>query len=77
MEAKSEKTISEFIEDIEKLVAKGGVDYIDAILYYCEKENIELEVAAKIIKSNPKIKANLQNSAELLNFLPKRAKLPV
>jgi len=53
------------------------VDYIDAVVFYCEKHNIEIETAASIIKSNPKFRLKLQSSAEDLNFLPKRAKLPI
>ena len=53
------------------------VDYIDAVVFYCEKHNIEVETAASVIKSNPKFKLKLQCSAEDLNFMPKRAKLPI
>lgn len=70
-------TSEKFIKEIENLVTRYDLDYMDAVVHYCEKNNIELEAAAGIIRSNLRIKAKLQDEAEDLNFLPKRAKLPV
>lgn len=70
-------TSEKFIKEIENLVTRYDLDYMDAVVHYCEKNNIELEAAAGIIRSNLRIKAKLQDEAEELNFLPKRAKLPV
>lgn len=69
-------TTEKFISEVEKLVNNYNLDYMDAIIHYCEKNNLELEAAASIIKSNAKMKAKLQSEGETLNFLPKRAKLP-
>lgn len=66
-----------FFQEIDKLAMSMSVDYIDAVVFYCEKNNIEIETAASIIKSNPKFKLKVQCSAEDLNFLPRRAKLPI
>lgn len=70
-------TSEKFIKEIENLVTRYDLDYMDAVVHYCEKNNIELEAAAGIIRSNLRIKAKLQDEAEELNFLPRRAKLPV
>jgi hypothetical protein len=70
-------TTERFIKDIEKLVTKYKLDYMDAVVHYCETNNIEIEAAAMIIRNNIRIKSKLQNECEELNFLPKRAKLPV
>lgn len=70
-------TSEKFIKEIENLVTRYDLDYMDAVVHYCEKNNIELEAAAGIIRSNLRIKSKLQDEAEELNFLPKRAKLPV
>lgn len=70
-------TTEKFISEVEKLVNNYNLDYMDAIIHYCEKNNLELEAAASIIKSNAKMKAKLQSEGEVLNFLPKRAKLPL
>lgn len=66
-----------FYAEIETLVVELKVDYIDAVVHYCEKNGIEVETAAAIIKSNAKFKAMLQNEGEALNLLPKTAKLPI
>lgn len=70
-------TSEKFIKEIESLVTKHNLDYMDAVVHYCELNNIELEAAASIIRSNLRIKSKLQDEAEELNFLPRRAKLPV
>ncbi len=70
-------TSEKFIKEIENLVTRYNLDYMYAVVHYCEKNNIELEAAAGIIRSNLRIKAKLQDEAEELNFLPRRAKLPV
>lgn len=67
----------DFIKSIEKLSREKNIEYIDAILHYCETNNLELETAGAIIKSNVLMKSKLQEEAEKLNFLPKRNKLPI
>jgi hypothetical protein len=42
-----------------------------------EKNGIEIETAASLIKSSSKIKAKIQNEAEEMNYLPRSAKLPI
>ena len=66
-----------FFLEIDRLVGTMRVDYIDAVVFYCEQHGIEVETAAAIIKANPKFKLKVQSSAEELNFLPKRARLPI
>lgn len=68
------KNICETIEDI---VWKHDISYMDAIVYYCEENNIEIEIFAKAIKGNDMLKAKLQLEAEDLNYLPKSATLPI
>lgn len=69
-------TTEKFLGDIDRLVSNHNLEYIDAVVYYCEQNNLEVETAASIIRSNLKIKSKLQFEAENLNFLPKTAKLP-
>lgn len=73
------KTITndKFIKEIENLVTKYHLDYMDAVVHLCEKNNIEIEAAASIIKNNIKIKSKIQAAAEELNYLPKSARLPI
>ena len=69
--------MKQILEDIEELVWKHDISYMDAIVQYCEDRNIEIEHLAKAIKNNDMIKAKLQFEAEALNYLPKSNTLPV
>jgi len=67
---------SKFAQEIEKLVhANNDMNYIDAIVHFCEKNNIDLESVPKLI-SKP-LKEKIKCDAMELNFLKKtsRAKL--
>lgn len=66
-----------FCSEVDTLVKKHKLSYIDAVVHYCEKNNIEIEVAASIVKSNFRIKSLVQSEGEELNFLAKTAKLPL
>lgn len=67
----------QFYLEIDRIVKECGFNYLDAIIYYCENNDMEIETAASMIKGNFRIKSQLQSDGELLNFLPKSAKLPV
>ena len=68
--------IKEVLLEIEKLT-RDGSDYLDAILHYCDKHDIEIESIARYIKKNVVLKARLQEEAEELNYLQKTARLPI
>ncbi len=60
---------------IEQIVLDKKCNYMDAILLYCEKNEMEIESAAKLV--NIKIKQKLEIEYGGLNFLPKAAQLPI
>ena len=66
-----------FSMEIEKIVLEEGVNYIDAIVQYCDTNNIEVESVSKLI-SKP-LKEKLKWDATQLNFMKKTsmAKLPL
>ena len=66
-----------FYKEIDKLVKSHNLTYMDAIVYYCERNEVEIETAAAMIKGNFRIKSQIQQEGEQLNFLPRTAKLPV
>ena len=68
-------TRSTFSVIIEKLVCEKSISYMDAIVHYCENNELEVESAAKLI--NTIIKSKIECEAQELNFLPKTAKLPL
>jgi hypothetical protein len=75
----SKKFVSKdkFAEEIESLVLRTKMNYIDAIVEYCEVNNIEVDTVGKMI-SKP-LKEKIKYDAMELNFLKKttRAKLPL
>ena len=70
-------TPSKFALEIEKIVAEDNLNYIDAICYYCEINELEVDSITKLI-SKP-LKERLKYDAISLNFMKKtsRAKLPL
>ena len=67
---------SRFAQEIEKLVQYNeDMNYIDAVIHFCENNNIDLESVPKLI-SKP-LKEKIKYEAMQLNFIKKtsRAKL--
>ena len=65
-----------FSDEIEKIVAKGDTNYIDAVTSFCEKNDMEIETAAKLC--NKHIKAVMMSEASVLNMMKeKTSRLPV
>ena len=54
-----------------------GVPYIDAVVEYATKNELEIEVVGEIIKKSPLLKANIYREAEELNMIEKLVRLPV
>ena len=66
-----------FTKHIDALCEDSGINYIDAIIEYCDINGIEPEAIGKFIRKNPKILSKIQAEAEDLNFLQKTARLPL
>ena len=73
----NKEEITNFSLAIEVLVGDKKVSYMDAIVLYCEKTGLEVEVAAKLISGA--LKSKIKFEAEQLHFLPKSQsrKLPI
>ena len=69
---------AKFAEEIENLVLHNkDMNYIDAIVHFCDQNNIDVEAVPNLI---PKpLKENIKYEAQELNFMKKtsRAKLPI
>ena len=78
-EALNQKFISKdkFAEDIEHLVLTTMMNYIDAIVQYCEDNEIELETVGKLV--NKPLKEKIKFVATELNYMKKtsKGKLPL
>jgi hypothetical protein len=69
---------AKFAEEIESLVlVNKDMNYIDAIVHFCDQNNLDVESVPKLI-SKP-LKEKIKCDAQQLNFMKKtsRAKLPV
>jgi hypothetical protein len=70
-------TTTKFTNDIEDLVKKTKLNYIDAIVQYCEENNVDLLSVPKLI-SKP-LKEKIKCNAIELNYIKRtsKAKLPI
>ncbi len=70
-------TPQKFAIEIEKIVVEEELNYIDAILHYCDTNSLEIESITKLI-SKP-LKERLKWDATRLNFMKatSKAKLPL
>ena len=70
-------TPSKFSLEIEKIVVEERLNYIDAIVHYCEINELEVDSVTKLV-SKP-LKEKLKWDATRLNFMKRtsRAKLPL
>lgn len=66
-------TKAKFSKLVEQTVFEKRLSYMDAIVWLCEKHNIEIEDCRKFI--NPIIKNKLEAEARRLNFLPRTNEL--
>jgi len=68
-------TTAKFSNIIENVVITKRIPYMDAVCWWCEKNDMEIEVAAKLL--NTVIKGKLEVEAQDLNYLVKGARLPI
>ena len=64
-----------FCMKIENIVKEKKISHMDAVLWYCEKEGLELEGISPLISKA--LKEKIEADARELNFLPRQAKLPI
>ena len=73
-EVLSQKFLSKdkFAEEIESLVLKSKMSYIDAIVQYCDDNSIEIETVNKLV--NKPLKEKIRWEATELNYLKKTSR---
>ena len=64
-----------FALDIERIVVKDKVNYIDAIVEYCERN--ELDVLDVVHLISKLLKEKLESNAMELNIVARQATLPI
>ena len=65
-------TAAKFSVEIEKIVKDSNLNYIEAIVQFCEDKNIELDGINKLI-SKP-LKEKLKYDAQRLNFMKRTSR---
>lgn len=66
-----------FSQEVRKICQEKSMEYIDAVVYWCEQNKVEVEYAAALIKKDPVMYYDVQTEAENLNYLKKTARLPI
>lgn len=64
-----------FSEQIMKLVSDTGLEYIEAIVEYCEQTGLDVETAAILI--TPALKSKIADEASSINLIERFSKLPI
>jgi hypothetical protein len=67
--------VSNFSLEIEELVKEKKTSNIDAVVLWCEREKIDIQVGGELAKKSDIIREKIQLEAEDLHFLPKSARL--
>jgi len=60
---------------IMQMAITENIDHMDAITTYCERNNLEIEVAASLI--NDSLKSLIEGEAMEMRYLPRGGRLPL
>ena len=60
---------------IMNMAIEEKIDHMDAIVAYCEKNGLEIEVAAALI--NDSLRSLIEGEAMELRYIPRGSKLPL
>lgn len=66
-----------FSQVIEKYVHERGMSYLEAIMWFCESNNIEVEAVASLLKKSDVIRMKLEAECENANMISRSKKLPL
>ena len=64
-----------FTLEIENIVKEKNLSHMDAVLWYCDQQDIEPDSVKSLISKG--LKEKIEANARDLNFLPKQAQLPI
>jgi len=65
----------QFQVKIEEIVTETNYNYMEAIVEYCDRTGMEIELASSLV--NKDLKAKIEIAAQELNMLPKTTRLPI
>ena len=62
-------TPEQLVQDINDIAYRNRMNYIDATVYYCEKNNLDIESVGKLVPSS--LKSKIEESAREIRMLKK------
>jgi hypothetical protein len=68
-------TSKTFSINIENLAKEKNITHMEAVLDYCQRNNLEPDTVGRLISKS--LKDKIEANARELNFLPKQAQLPI
>ena len=68
-------TTKTFSLNIENIVKEKRITHMEAVLWYCKDQGIEPDTVSNLLTKG--LKEKIEANARDLNFLPKRAQLPI
>ena len=69
------QTAKTFSLEIENIAKNKEINHMDAVLYYCEKNNLEPDSIGRLITKG--LKEKIEANARELNYLERQAQLPI
>jgi len=69
------QTTKTFSLKIEQIALEKKITHMDAVLWYCTENEIDPSTVARLISKG--LKEKIEVNAADLNYLPKKAKLPI
>ena len=69
------QTPKTFSLEVEKVVLEKRINHMDAVIWYCQKNDLEPDTVGRLITNG--LKEKIEANARELNFLEKTATLPI
>jgi len=66
----------EILNETSKLM-NDDVSFMDALVHYAQKNDIEIELIGDIVRNSPILKSMIQEDAEELRLVERSGKLPI
>ena len=69
------QTTKKFSLEIENIAKEKRISHMDAVIDYCQKNNVEPDTVGRLITKG--LKEKIEANARELNYLEKQAQLPI
>lgn len=70
----TKEEMKQFAIEIERIVEETEYNYMEAIIEYCNRTGMEIDLVASLVNNN--LKSKIEFDAQNLNMLPKTNRLP-